>query len=68
MVNLFRGHFNIPLIHVEAGPLFLAKLAGVSDPEAKRKIIGAAFIDVFVPRPPSSTASVSWPRARSIPT
>ena len=47
VVDLFRGHFNIPLIHVEAGPLFLAKLEGVADPEIKRKTIGAAFIDVF---------------------
>ena len=47
VVDLFRGHFNIPLIHVEAGPLFLEKLAGTADPERKRKTIGAVFIDVF---------------------
>ena len=47
VVDLFRGHFNIPLVHADAGPLFLAKLAGVADPEAKRKAIGATFIDVF---------------------
>jgi GMP synthase (glutamine-hydrolysing) len=47
VVSLFRGHYNIPLVHVNAGDLFLGKLAGVSDPETKRKIIGAAFIDVF---------------------
>ncbi|HEX6012956.1 MAG TPA: glutamine-hydrolyzing GMP synthase, partial [Geminicoccaceae bacterium] len=47
VVDLFRGHFNIPLVHSQAGPLFLEKLAGVSDPEAKRKTIGAVFIDVF---------------------
>jgi GMP synthase (glutamine-hydrolysing) len=47
VVELFRGHFNIPLVHAEAGPLFLEKLAGVTDPERKRKIIGATFIDVF---------------------
>ena len=47
VVGLFRSHFNIPLAHVEAGPLFLERLAGVSDPEAKRKAIGAAFVDVF---------------------
>ncbi len=44
---LFRGHYNIPLIRREASDLFLGKLAGVSDPEEKRKIIGATFIDVF---------------------
>ncbi|MEK0083809.1 glutamine-hydrolyzing GMP synthase [Benzoatithermus flavus] len=47
VVELFRGHFNIPLVHVEAGSLFLEKLADVTDPERKRKIIGATFIDVF---------------------
>jgi GMP synthase (glutamine-hydrolysing) len=47
VVELFRGHYNIPLIHRDAAALFLAKLAGVIDPEEKRKTIGAAFIDVF---------------------
>ncbi|MCA8934240.1 MAG: glutamine-hydrolyzing GMP synthase, partial [Rhodospirillaceae bacterium] len=47
VVGLFRGHFNIPLIHVDAGDRFLAALAGVDDPEVKRKRIGALFIDVF---------------------
>jgi GMP synthase (glutamine-hydrolysing) len=47
VVDLFRDHYNIPLIHAEAADLFLGRLAGVSDPEQKRKIIGAAFIDVF---------------------
>ncbi len=47
VVGLFRDHYNIPLVHVEAQDLFLSKLAGVSDPEQKRKIIGGLFIDVF---------------------
>jgi len=47
VVELFRGHYNIPLAHRDASDLFLRKLAGVVDPEAKRKIIGATFIDVF---------------------
>ncbi len=47
VVSLFRGHHNIPLVHAEAQDLFLDRLAGVSDPEQKRKIIGATFIDVF---------------------
>jgi GMP synthase (glutamine-hydrolysing) len=47
IVGLFRGHFNIPLVAVDAGALFLERLAGVTDPEQKRKRIGAAFIDVF---------------------
>src|SRR5207237_3352946 len=47
VVRLFRGHYNIPLIHRDASELFLKKLAGVTDPEQKRKAIGATFIDVF---------------------
>ena len=47
VVRLFREHYNIPLIHVDARDRFLAALAGKSDPEAKRKTIGALFIDVF---------------------
>ena len=47
VVALFRDHFNIPLIEVKAGDRFLDRLAGVTDPEQKRKAIGATFIDVF---------------------
>jgi GMP synthase (glutamine-hydrolysing) len=47
VVELFRNHYNIPLVHRDASKLFLGNLAGVSDPETKRKIIGATFIDVF---------------------
>jgi GMP synthase (glutamine-hydrolysing) len=47
VVDLFRRHYNIPLVHRDASDLFLANLAGVIDPEAKRKAIGATFIDVF---------------------
>jgi GMP synthase (glutamine-hydrolysing) len=47
VVSLFRGHYNIPLVAVDASATFLGELAGVSDPEAKRKIIGKLFIDVF---------------------
>jgi GMP synthase (glutamine-hydrolysing) len=47
VVRSFRDQFRIPLKLVDAGPLFLSRLAGVSDPERKRKIIGATFIDVF---------------------
>ncbi|MBO6541845.1 MAG: glutamine-hydrolyzing GMP synthase [Alphaproteobacteria bacterium] len=47
VVSLFRDHYNIPLVHADARDLFLGKLEGVSDPERKRKIIGATFIDVF---------------------
>jgi GMP synthase (glutamine-hydrolysing) len=47
VVALFRGHYNIPLVHVNAADDFLTALAGVEDPEAKRKTIGKLFIDVF---------------------
>jgi GMP synthase (glutamine-hydrolysing) len=47
VVGLFREHYNIPLVHVDASELFLGDLAGVTDPERKRKIIGGLFIDVF---------------------
>jgi GMP synthase (glutamine-hydrolysing) len=47
VVSLFRGHYNIPLVHVDASTLFMNGLAGVTDPEAKRKFIGKTFIDVF---------------------
>jgi len=47
VVSLFRGHYNIPLVHVNAETLFMNGLAGVTDPEAKRKFIGKTFIDVF---------------------
>jgi len=45
--NLFRGRFDIPLVCRDARDLFLSRLVGVIDPEAKRKSIGATFIDVF---------------------
>jgi GMP synthase (glutamine-hydrolysing) len=47
VVGLFRDHYNIPLVHVDASETFLGALAGVSDPEVKRKTIGKLFIDVF---------------------
>jgi GMP synthase (glutamine-hydrolysing) len=43
----FRDHFQVPLVHVDAGERFLSKLAGVVDPEQKRAIIGEEFIRVF---------------------
>ncbi|MCV0368973.1 glutamine-hydrolyzing GMP synthase [Filomicrobium sp.] len=47
VVSLFRGTYNIPLVHVDARETFLSALDGVSDPEQKRKTIGRLFIDVF---------------------
>jgi GMP synthase (glutamine-hydrolysing) len=47
VIGLFRDHYNIPLVAVDAEARFLAALAGKTDPEAKRKAVGATFIDVF---------------------
>jgi GMP synthase (glutamine-hydrolysing) len=47
VLETFGGHFHVPLVHVEAQERFLSRLAGVEDPEAKRKIVGEEFIRVF---------------------
>ena len=47
VVAMFRGHYNIPLVHVDAADLFIDALEGESDPEKKRKTIGKLFIEVF---------------------
>jgi GMP synthase (glutamine-hydrolysing) len=47
VVNLFRYHFKIPLISINAGNSFLKRLEGVIDPEDKRKRIGRQFISTF---------------------
>jgi GMP synthase (glutamine-hydrolysing) len=47
VVRVFRDRFNIKLVARDASDLFLGKLAGQTDPEKKRKTIGATFIDVF---------------------
>jgi GMP synthase (glutamine-hydrolysing) len=47
VVETFDGHFHVPLVHVQAQARFLARLAGVTDPEEKRKIVGEEFIRVF---------------------
>jgi len=47
VVRLFRDSYNIPLVHRDAAALFLSRLEGVSEPEVKRKVIGATFIEVF---------------------
>ncbi len=47
VVSLFRGHYNIPLLHADKADVFLAALDGVDDPEAKRKIIGRLFVETF---------------------
>ncbi len=47
VVETFSGHFRVPLVHVQAQERFLSRLAGVSDPEEKRTIVGEEFIRVF---------------------
>ncbi len=47
VVSMYREHYNIPLVHVQAQDLFLTALDGVADPEVKRKTIGRLFIEVF---------------------
>ncbi|MCW2307468.1 glutamine-hydrolyzing GMP synthase [Rhodobium gokarnense] len=47
VVGLFRDHYNIPLVHVDAANTFIGALEGESDPETKRKTIGRLFIEVF---------------------
>lgn len=47
VVTMFRDHYNIPLVHVEAQDLFLDALEGELDPEVKRKTIGRLFIETF---------------------
>ena len=47
VMEMFVGKLQAKVIRVDASDLFLGKLAGVSDPEAKRKIIGGLFVDVF---------------------
>ena len=47
VISLFSKHYNMNLIHVDAGNEFLGLLEGVDDPERKRKIIGGTFIDIF---------------------
>jgi GMP synthase (glutamine-hydrolysing) len=77
VVETFRGHFQVPLVHVDAEKRFLARLEGIDDPEEKRKRVGEEFIRVFEeeaqrmqaggrakPDHPSSGAAKSAPRGR----
>ena len=47
VVGMFRDHYNIPLVHVDAVDLFIDALEGEADPETKRKTIGRLFIETF---------------------
>ena len=65
VVAAFRDHFKVPLVAVDAEERFLARLAGVTDPETKRKIIGEEFIRVFEEEAERSTTRATSCRARS---
>ena len=73
VMDMFAGKLHAKVIRVDASELFLGKLAGVSDPEAKRKIIGGLFVDVFKAEAAKLKAGLDgatkarpgWPRARS---
>jgi GMP synthase (glutamine-hydrolysing) len=47
VVDTFTRHLSVDLVHVKAADRFLERLAGVSDPEAKRRVIGETFVRVF---------------------
>ena len=47
VVETFGGHFHVPLVHVQAQERFITRLAGVTEPEEKRRIVGDEFIRVF---------------------
>ncbi|HOI29545.1 MAG TPA: glutamine-hydrolyzing GMP synthase [Melioribacteraceae bacterium] len=47
IIQMFKDHYHLNLIHIDSSDLFLSRLKGISDPEKKRKIIGNTFIEVF---------------------
>jgi GMP synthase (glutamine-hydrolysing) len=68
VMEMFEGKLHAKVIRVDASELFLGKLAGVSDPEAKRKIIGGEFVTVFKQEAAKLKARPSWRKAPSTPT
>lgn len=60
VVDVFKTQMNARLVYVDAVDRFLDKLAGVSDPEQKRKIIGAEFIDVFTEEARKAASEISF--------
>jgi GMP synthase (glutamine-hydrolysing) len=59
VMRMFADHLGVRVIHVDAGAEFMRELAGVADPEAKRKIIGRLFVDVFQ-RESARIPGVKW--------
>ncbi len=66
VVKTFRDRFNITLVHRDASDLFLGQLAGVTDPEVKRKTIGRLLLRSSRKSSRSSAVPTSWRRARCI--
>ena len=59
VMQMFAQNLGVRVIHVDASADFMAKLAGVTDPEQKRKIIGAEFVEVFQ-REAGKRANARW--------
>ena len=59
VMDMFVGRLHAKVVHVDASAQFLGKLAGVTDPEAKRKIIGREFVEVFQ-REAAKLANAKW--------
>ncbi len=59
VMETFADHMHMKVIHVDASDRFLGQLAGITDPEAKRKIIGREFVDVFQ-REAANLPQVKW--------
>jgi GMP synthase (glutamine-hydrolysing) len=59
VMDTFAKHLGVKVIHVDASTEFMGKLAGVSDPEAKRKVIGKEFVEVFQ-RESAKIANAKW--------
>ncbi len=62
VMDMFAGKLHAKVVRVDASDLFLGKLAGVSDPEQKRKIIGGLFVDVFK----AEAAKIKQTHARTV--
>ena len=59
VMDTFATHLGVRVVHVDASDEFLAALAGIDDPEAKRKVIGRLFVDVFQ-REAAKVTGVKW--------
>ncbi len=68
VITEFSQHFKTDLHVVKAEDKFLKVLAGVTEPQEKRRAIGKAFVDCFADEAAKISAPAFWPRARSIPT